>query len=205
MIVETFITHRGPFTQPRRCVGGEQRSVIVSAESGLPDRISYLANTKGALESCRSLPQLYNKIFDLGFKNFTFVGKSLVFAGFWGSGRYAAITIPDRALPLPQNASIFVRTSSPSSFPIQKELIEQAIETKDLAQSDESGDEHFLAVPIVDEDRSNVLGVLLFSNRLSNGTKKFTKDDIRIARALSEVASEELARWSPAPSTPPNN
>ena len=186
--------YRGPFTSPRRLVVDQPKSLIVGEGCKLEDRLLYLARTKHTLEDCQNPPELRERIFELAFKNFIYVGKSPVYAGFWNNERFAALAIPENQPAFPQNASSYVKVGAKVEFPFQPEIIEHAIATKELVVGG-SEKESFLAVPFITEDREHVLGILLLSNRLSEGRKKITSDDVEVARTLGEIASEALNRF----------
>ena len=183
--------YRGPFTSPRRPVVDQQKSLIVGEGCSLADRFLYLARTKHTLADCQNLPELQARIFELAFKNFTFSGKSLIYAGFWFRNEFTALTVPQERPPFPQNAEI----GREAIHPFQPELIQEAKETKDIVRGGSEA-EAFLAIPLVSDDRSKTLGILLLSNRLSYGRKPITEDDIEVARAFGEVVSEALAHFS---------
>ncbi len=187
--------YRGPFTAPRKSIVDKPGECLILGD-GCPirDRFLYLARMKKSLASCQNLPELQEKILDLAFKNFTIVGKSAVYAGFWFHDEFTAYTIPQDRPPFPGNAGRYVSIGKTPIHLIRPELIKKAVETKDLVPG-KSENEEFLAVPLVTKDRGRVFGIMLLSNRLSDGRNKFTKDDIKIARALGEVASEAICRF----------
>lgn len=187
----------GPFTIPRRpIVNHQNKSLIIGKGGSLEDRFLFLARTKHNLVDCRNLPELQRKIFEFTSKHFQIEGKSVVYAGFWQADKYNAFTIPESAPPLPHNASLYASRNKAPSFPFQSELIQEAIKTKNLALGGAEKEE-FLAVPLVSRDRDAVFGVLLLSNRLNNYADKFTENDIEVARAISEIASESMASLLP--------
>ena len=171
------------------------RSIIVKKGCSLEDKLLYLDQTKHSLESLQNLPELYKRILDLAFKNFSAVGKSVVYAGFWSRDKFTALTIPKHLPPFPWNAGPYVKIGGEVKYPFQPELIQEAIKEKDIVPGN-SKKEKFLAIPLVTEDKNAVLGILLLSNRLSKGKEQITEDDIEVARTFGKVVSEALSRFA---------
>lgn len=190
-------TYRGLFTIPRtQIIDNQKKSLIVAKGASLDDKFLYLARTKHKLVDCRNLPELQAKIIEFTFKHFQIEGKSVVYAGFWQGDKYNAHTIPEGSPPFPHNMSLYTSRNKSPKFIIQPELIQEAIKTKNLALGGTEKEE-FLAVPLISRDRSAVFGFLLLSNRLSNGVDKFSENDIEVARAIGEIASESMASLLP--------
>jgi len=188
---------RGPFTLPRtQIIDKQNKSLIIAKGASLDDKFLYLARTKHKLVDCRNLPELQQNIFEFTSKHFQIEGKSVVYAGFWQGDKYNTFTIPEGSPPFPHNASLYASRNKSPEFPIQPELIQEAIKTKNLALGSTEKEE-FLAMPLVSRDRSAVFGILLLSNRLSNGLDKFNENDIEVARAIGEIASETMASLLP--------
>ncbi|MFH1575950.1 MAG: hypothetical protein ABID35_00225 [Candidatus Margulisiibacteriota bacterium] len=182
----------GPFTAPKRTLTNQpKRSVILSPGSSLPDRLSFLSRSKQALTTCQNLRELQARTLEQGFKNFHFTGKSVVFVGVLGADKFTALTIPETLPPFPQNASRYIGAGFPKTFPLQHDLVQQAIQTKQIIKG-ASADNEYLAVPLVSESRDEVFGAMLISNRYSEGRIKFTNDDIVVARSFAEMISSAI-------------
>ena len=95
----------------------------------------------------------------------------------------------------------FIRVGNAHLWKVNKKSyayksFQKAIETKNIFLGS-TEEEDFLAVPLINKNRDAVFGILLLSNRLSNGREKFNKKDIDVARIIGEIASECMARLLP--------
>jgi len=177
----------GLFT-PRRAIVDQKRKIVVEDRGALD-------HAKRVLTACQNLPELQERVLEIWFKNFSTAGKSLVYAGFWNRDKFIALTIPPDRPPLPKNASRYVKIGGEITYPLQPRLIQAAVESKEMVREG-SKKEEFLAIPLVPADGDQIIGVLLLSNRLTQGRMPITDEDVEAARSFGEIAAEALAHFS---------
>lgn len=178
------ITYRAPFSLRPVTVLDHKQSKTFGKQGNPNERRLYVDRTTRSLTSWQTLLDLSQRIFKAAFKNF-FLGKSLVYAGFLVGDEIEAYAIPESRPPIPGNERL---------CPSQPELARVAMETKEIERDTDVEAEDQLAVPILAEKTKELLGVLVFSNRLTFGTKKFKKNDVNVARALAEKVAIAMSK-----------
>ena len=189
-----------PFSAPRGRLKGRTGGVMITAESSLEERRLYLqGQTSNYFSGVELLGELYTKLFSVAFKNFLPFGKSLIWAVYCEEERGGfAVTVPRDKLSSPvlgEESTSFFCGSVPES-PYQPELVEAAVEAKEpkLFESEQGA---FLAMPLLGPNRKDLVGVLLFSNLVSQGENDFTENDVTIATILAEHLARGIKRLKP--------
>jgi len=184
MSTKVYFGPNQPLNRRSSCLSARR---VISSSSNFNDRLAHLRQIETQLKQCVSFGDFRQGLIDAAREVFQPFGKTPIHLSLKQDGMTMIYTIDPND---PKNISYLMTNDMPPQTP-QDEILRKALRQGELVHRIQTPNE-FLVIPVV--NRKITAGVLLLSNETS--LKRFTPNDIEIAREFSEVISEALAKLS---------